>query len=275
MTYADWISMLEQGLSSALILEDDVDWDVFIKLQLRQFAAGSRFISSALSKQGHKKEPHAVSLNGGMPLPDSFDGNERDKPYGVGWDLLWLGHCGESFSLEDFDRFLIENDKTVPDFEHFVAWFDPQSWPEHTRFIGPSVGPTCTFGYALSKAGAQKILYELSVNGLPGLFDNSLSDMCRDKSMGMKCISVVPPLVVHHRGRGWAAADSDINHEDSQAGDDVRMIGSTENVVYSVRLNLERLIVGQEPISQWSPEIGASVIKHERIEPNTEEIVDL
>ena len=263
--------MLEQGLSTALILEDDVDWDVFIKLQLRQFAAGSRYISSTYSKQEHEKEPLVFSLDGSIPLPDYFDGNERDAPYGVGWDLLWLGHCGESFSPEDFERYLIVNDKTVPDYEHFVGWFEPQAWAEHTRFIGPSMGPTCTFAYALSKAGAKKILYELSVNGLPGFFDNSVSDMCRDKSMGMRCISVIPPLMVHHRGRGWVAADSDINHPSPRPGDDVRTIGSTENIVYSVRLNLERLIMGEDPVSQWSPEIRASVINHTHITPSTEE----
>jgi hypothetical protein len=37
-------SMVERRVSSALIFEDDADWDVALKMQLVQFARGSRFL---------------------------------------------------------------------------------------------------------------------------------------------------------------------------------------------------------------------------------------
>jgi len=35
--------IVEEGYSSALIIEDDMDWDVRLKNQLVQFARGARF----------------------------------------------------------------------------------------------------------------------------------------------------------------------------------------------------------------------------------------
>ena len=57
-------SILDNNLSSALIVEDDADWDVNLKTQLTQFALGSRHILNALTF------------------------SEPLSPYGDGWDML-------------------------------------------------------------------------------------------------------------------------------------------------------------------------------------------
>lgn len=61
--------MVSADLESALILEDDVDWDTSIKDQ-------ARLVSDAVRK---------------------FTGADSQdvSPYGYSWDLLWIGHCGE------------------------------------------------------------------------------------------------------------------------------------------------------------------------------------
>jgi hypothetical protein len=64
-------SVVENGYSSVLIMEDDMDWDVRIKSQLLQVAKGARYLQPS---------------------------SKMDvSPYGDDWDVLWLGHCGEVF----------------------------------------------------------------------------------------------------------------------------------------------------------------------------------
>jgi len=53
--------------NTALILEDDADWDINIKSQMLRLADG---ISTIVS-----------------------DKNNYHSPYGTSWDILWLGHC--------------------------------------------------------------------------------------------------------------------------------------------------------------------------------------
>ncbi|KAJ8126256.1 hypothetical protein O1611_g7380 [Lasiodiplodia mahajangana] len=60
-----WLLIVEEGLESALIMEDDMDWDVRLKTQLKQIAEGARHVMPS-------NEPSS-------------------SPYGAGWDVLWLG----------------------------------------------------------------------------------------------------------------------------------------------------------------------------------------
>lgn len=226
-------AIIENRLSSALIMEDDMDWDVNIKSQLAKFAPGARQIADTSSS----------------PAPDS--------PYGSEWDVLWLGHCGEHFpemvepKLDNADsrKYIIEDDPTVPGYDEIKGFIKWEEYPEHTRFVHRTGGPICTFAYALSYKGAQKVLYALSVDGLRGPFDNALSDLCRYRIHGANCVSVTPPYFLHHKSKGYMSGDSDI--QGYGGGGEVREKGTTENIVFSARLNIEQLLKGEEPVSQW------------------------
>ncbi|KAL4795268.1 hypothetical protein BDV19DRAFT_398938 [Aspergillus venezuelensis] len=63
--------ILKDGLASAIIMEDDADWDVTLKTQLRSFALSVRALQSQTSDSSTTK----ASL------------------YGNDWDIFWLGHC--------------------------------------------------------------------------------------------------------------------------------------------------------------------------------------
>jgi len=106
-------------MTSALIIEDDIDWDVRIKSQMQAFAAASRvflqpirgkefsiagwYTPAATSRQPASQGP---SSGGGSPSSDrdviSVHGAPPyelpiTSPYGDNWDVLWLGHCGTDF----------------------------------------------------------------------------------------------------------------------------------------------------------------------------------
>ena len=138
-------AILDNNLSSALILEDDADWDVSLKTQLTRFALGSRHILDA---------------------PTS---SEPLSPYGDGWDMLWIGHCAQNKPTQPFSRFIIANDTTVRPANHgrWHLWTPEPTLtydlPHNgtTRVVYRSAGGMCSYAYALSYAGARKYISEL------------------------------------------------------------------------------------------------------------------
>ncbi|TFB02885.1 hypothetical protein CCMA1212_004942 [Trichoderma ghanense] len=229
--------------ASALIIEDDMDWDILLKSQLLDIAHGAHHI-----------------LREASTLPHS--------PYGDGWDVLWLGHCGEPFpetleenaglSLDDMAqmsaKYIVHDDETVPPYSQVSKLVDRSQYPPRTRIVHMSAAPICTFAYAVSQSGARKILYGPSVDGLHMAFDNSLAQLCRDAVYGVgrnqnsgldvKCISVNPTIMFHHKAKGPVAAGSDI--QDVGGDGSVRGTGVAESIQWSTRLNLRNILTGKE-----------------------------
>ena len=63
------LSSVASDLDTAMIIEDDVDWDVAIKEQMPLISDAMRNFSRVDSSS--------------------------PAPYGRSWDVPWLGHCGE------------------------------------------------------------------------------------------------------------------------------------------------------------------------------------
>lgn len=232
--------IVEENLSSALIMEDDMDWDVHLKAQLLQFAAAAQ----SLQTKFHHNQTLA-----------------SPSPYGQDWDMLWVGSCASTFSEHlpehmqvaaadrDDRQVLIRDDPTVPTEPHILGnmSFSWRNYPAQTRVVYVPGDNICSFAYALSAAGARKALLYMGIEGQHKPFDNHLSDLCRLRAGGMRCVSVVPSLFVHHRPKGRVSADSDIHG----GSDEVREVGFTENILYSTRLNLANLLRGLQPEKQW------------------------
>jgi hypothetical protein len=219
--------VVDEGLSSALIIEDDVDWDIRILSQMENFAKGTRYV---------------------YDIPETA---KQHSPYGDKWEVLWPGHCGGHGALAPEDRiYQIKDDLTVPPKDHQTPLAAVLAdLPEFTRSVHRAVEPICTFAYAISFAGAQKVIAEVGMIGTPVSFDNDLAFMCRDRALDVKCVISEPSLFVHHRPAGSVAKDSDLVANDA-AGE--RKKGSTENIVISTRLNLRKLMVGAtDYVMQW------------------------
>ncbi|KAK2628995.1 hypothetical protein QTJ16_002098 [Diplocarpon rosae] len=241
-------TIVEEGISTALIMEDDMDWDVRLKDQLQDIAAGTRTL------QPLRTHPSA-------------------SPYGDDWDLLWLGHCGEVFpeKLEEYasmdpnspdfvyvsTKYTIENDLTVPPPAR-VAGFQNYTTSPYTRWVHVTGAPICTFAYALSLEGAKKVLFDLSVDHLAGPFDNALAGLCRwgrpQTRLGMRCFTVTPPVFMHHKAKGYSNGDSDIQVVGGGGKGSLREVGTTENMVWSARLNTREMIMGEDMKSQFMEE---------------------
>ncbi|KIW86580.1 uncharacterized protein Z519_12811 [Cladophialophora bantiana CBS 173.52] len=232
--------MVHENVSTALIFEDDADWDVALKHQLVQFARGSRFIVNTTERD----TPHS--------------------PYGDDWDMLWIGHCG-TWVLPDDNRrfFVIPGDPTVlpprfrddnvakPDMSH---WQTGPDGGERTRIVFRSEGAVCTAAYAISQKGARKALYHLSMVPYNAPIDWGLANLCKNKEYNFKCISPWPQLVGVSRPTSDPAKWSDIDSlPDSES---TVKEGRSYHLVYSVRQNVPLWLNGTIVFHSGNPDIA-------------------
>ena len=213
--------IVRRRLSSALIIEDDADWDLNLRTILEYIALGSQ------------------------TLLDTPQNENSFSPYGDGWDLIWLGHCATSTIAGDDRRFMMRNDPNVPPRQHRTNYGeipDMSLFDESTRIMFFSSGNTCTYSYALSYRGAAKILKYLSIDIFNKPIDFGLREMCEKKDRSFKCLSVFPQIFGEHKPVGASERDSDIDDRNLTS---VRTKGHSHNIVHSTRLNLEHLIDGR------------------------------
>ncbi|ORY13161.1 hypothetical protein BCR34DRAFT_481549 [Clohesyomyces aquaticus] len=182
---------LDSGLETALILEDDVDWDIRLRsVQIPLAASAARSM---------------------LPPPKSYlpsfnsDAN-RTQYWGdpKAWDLLYLGHCGDyfnevtyeglkdsvkGFNISDLPH-VMYNDPSLPvksDLHPFTqSLFEAINVPAHTRIFHRSKFPLCTFGYAVTRAAAERLLDDLAPAKLrpngPKAFDVAILHACNKGS---------------------------------------------------------------------------------------------
>lgn len=174
----------EENLDSALIMEDDVDWDVRLGSQMETFGEASRSWLRRLD-ESRARETGATRhsrVKGG--------GHTCSSPYGRGWDVLWLGHCGtgvlksspappppprkqrrprlsprQGQGRDDPTVLRIPDDPTVPAPRHLRPhpFAGPDAlaaaYPPHTRLVhAAGAETTCTLAYAVSGPGARRLL---------------------------------------------------------------------------------------------------------------------
>ncbi|CAK40570.1 uncharacterized protein An11g02090 [Aspergillus niger] len=222
--------IVHERIGSAMIMEDDVDWDVNLKTQLQSFALGVRAL------QGADKKVTA-------------------SPYGDDWDIIWLGHCGMECRTNE-PYFVSSNDTTVLPPHHFLPyWRDPPPFgiPDYTRLTCAVNDAVCSIVYAVSYHGAQKILSALSVNptgladkiDIGAQFDVSLGRMCGNGYL--RCFAVYPSLTGGYHPAGPSSKESDIHG----GNEDVHPV-SSHGVMYSTMLNINRILNGEDTVvSNW------------------------
>jgi len=254
--------IVNERITSALIFEDDADWDLRIVEQMYQFSAATKTL---LANGGQKNQPRTKS------------------PYGEGWDILWLGHCGGFHgNLSSVPQHIIRNDVTVPpayamDDMLFGLnpygdghWKKDSSDPPCAAHAGrdppgktcdyPRLGPTdrivqerakpvCTAAYAISYQGARKLLARvggLALNDAFAPVDQGFGDVCAGwtdlPGERTRCFTPSPPYFRGYKSKGLALADSDIRKTGSNG--EKRTVGWSKGIMQSARLNVNNIISG-------------------------------
>ncbi|KUJ13305.1 uncharacterized protein LY89DRAFT_687467 [Mollisia scopiformis] len=214
----NWLAHLDlmkliaaQDYTTALILEDDVDWDVSIKEQMKLLSDAVREFTYAAP--------------------------EEEGPYGERWDVLWLGHCGEPTRRDT--RRLEYFDASVPAMGNYSGWAARyhDGLSEGVRVVQRAVNPVCSFAFAVTRRGARKIL-KWAGKGENEAYDIRLMQGCKEKRLS--CVVVNPELMHHYvppREFGHISNVAEGNGRASEAEEEEfeRIMGNTANVVNSTR----------------------------------------
>ena len=182
--------MVDENIASSLIIESDADWDMRIKSSLPGLADGAKAIMETM--------PSASAFQNNVQHPRDFSSPPKSvqSPYGDGWDLLWIGHCGAQA-----ERYYAYHDPSAADVKHSWSFSSPpaeiSNRPDATRFIfqlsdHSDASIVCTAGYAISSRGAQKLV-ELYADADLAV-DLWLRGICTYEP-GMVCISSFPQII--------------------------------------------------------------------------------
>ncbi|KAJ9615752.1 hypothetical protein H2200_001829 [Cladophialophora chaetospira] len=217
---AAWVAHLDlikfviaSGFETAFIIEDDVDWDLRIKSQMQLVSDNVRNFTN---------------------VPDT-----DPTPYGTAWDVLWLGHCGTKTADWVIPRHAFADDTRIST-EKYSGWskqFLRKYVQEGIRELQPSVTTVCTFGFGVTRRGAQKILDVVGI-GADEAYDVALSTQCEKGEL--KCIVLNPQLMHHYEppaDHGYVSQVKSADYE-NQEGDESAfefVKGTTGNIEQSAR----------------------------------------
>jgi hypothetical protein len=254
-------------------LEDDADWDIRIKSQLSEFSLAARKLPDLLkgvkeqsSSRAEKLTAEEAAKRSSIPHTTFSKGNvPKNNGYGADWDVLWLGHCGAHLPLtspHEPNRITFANDITVPEPQYLRRMRSAEKdemahvYPAHTRVAHQSNRTLCTIAVGVTQRGARKLLYEFGIRDFSKGYDFALSDFCDglapfgEKESRPLCLTVQPPLFSHHFPLKMT---SDIT------GHSAGYVAAVETryLRWSVRMNLERLVKGEEGFEdQWPDKVG-------------------
>lgn len=184
---------MKRNLSSALILEDDADWDVQIKDQLRDFATATQALTQPLEGITNSYADPTYPTSKGQAAVREFQFHNlpntvspRHSPYGDSWDLLWVGHCGMHFPFADDKNLpkgrVVWTDQTVPQKQYLWNIDQPddikEQYPDHTRVVHHAQEAVCSLGYAVTQKAARQILFEIGLKDVDTAYDINLRRFC-------------------------------------------------------------------------------------------------
>lgn len=130
-------------------------------------------------------------------------------------------------------------DPTMCPHSKYLGWAKGliERLPDLRRSVYWSVNPICTFAYALSRDGVQKILQHLG-GAKDEAFDVTMMHACRKGVL--KCISVVPEVVHQYFPADNFGVKSLVDIENGEEKSPVdrsfkQVMDSTENILNSAR----------------------------------------
>lgn len=259
--------MVVNNIGSALIMEDDADWDTRLREQLHDFSKASRYLGAVAARENTNTSTHARDFgkhNSSTFSAPRLSFNEIDNvaatsPYGDNWDILWLGHCGVRMPHNDgFSDNVTHHTYLAKHDDPTAAPFSQQStlansvWniellqePDHTRFYHHAVKGVCLQGWAISLRGARRLLYELEFLQNMTPIDIAMKWFCDNNFSKQEniCISTQPSLFQQYKPRGTAAKDSNM-HGDNW-NDYIREVGTSQGIQWSVRNHALEVMEGQ------------------------------
>lgn len=214
MVHRDMLKyIVMSGTQTALILEDDADWDVNIHYQMQLLSTAIRNLTNASA--------------------------DDRSPYGSKWDVIWLGHSGDQ-SFNTATPHVEYTDPTTFPFQSYAWWtktFLEQYNKAGHRSVQWPIEPTGLIAYAVNVGVAQKILHHLG-EGAHQAIDIEMRYLCQYHIL--ECFITNPEIVGMYEPKaelGYVSPNNEGNGLGLSLQDDAfeKEIGSTRNIKDSAR----------------------------------------
>ena len=210
-----WSHIISSGISSALILEDDVDFSVGIKDILEGVSTHLQEVSGA-----RNGEPYGL-----------VDGNS--------WDMLALGFCNHRLPFPKTNPKAMGKvrswvDPYAPEIPRLPKKFSPEGRSSRIRVLTPAKGILCTHAYAVTREGAMRLLYNV---GGPGHILNLQMDWVMMGLMNrgtLKSYLTLPTIFSQWRTGDWRGTDIQEKFSPKH--------GSSPQIIGSVRSELAEVL---------------------------------
>ncbi|KAF2098860.1 hypothetical protein NA57DRAFT_56498 [Rhizodiscina lignyota] len=226
-----WRKVMDEDIETALIVEDDADWDVNIKDQLFRISQGVLSHTSLLDNQTAY--------------------TRKDAPYGTDWDLFFIGQCKSTPPKEKSKIgpvIAVEDPSILPlkklESKHVSELKAYNITTSSTRAIARVHDTICTTAYAVSRRGAERLLYNWGYKDFGLGIDNEFSFGMNDGKI--KGVVVAPPLI--EQWKTGTGADSDIDAVAGAASGERLGSegGSTRNIKNSARKAMKEWVKWQK-----------------------------
>ncbi|KAF2814092.1 uncharacterized protein BDZ99DRAFT_380318 [Mytilinidion resinicola] len=225
-----WRYVIDNNLGSALILEDDVDWDMNIREVMGLWNWQLKYNNTIRWGQDVKK------------------GWSEECPYGCDWDELFMGQCANKPNDERLDLHQTYYDPNGPKLEDNLDTFKKeitQVWnmtqPDQMRITSPTFKPLCLQGYSLSHRGAMRMLYHNGgYLGLAAPIDLEIA--WRTAEGKLSGYTLTPPAISAWRVGGGKDSDNDPVTDKEEIKASGNSGGKSFGLKKSVRKNLEALL---------------------------------
>ncbi|KAK9385363.1 hypothetical protein V1515DRAFT_608417 [Lipomyces mesembrius] len=193
-----WRYLLESDMDTVLIFEDDLDWNPNVKGTLE-----------TLSMQ---------MQNSKIRVDEPSDYERRIAPYGLDWDVLYLGSWRHGGNPDFKDVVQIWDDPDVPDRSrlnkgrysnqealHNFGLTDEEIGKK--RVLAPAYWTMHTTGYAITRRGAQRLLFQMSyVGDMHGDVDVEITRLFREGKL--RGYSLTPPAFSQFKVGGTKDSDN-------------------------------------------------------------------
>ncbi|KAK9241922.1 hypothetical protein V1506DRAFT_549181 [Lipomyces tetrasporus] len=241
-----WRYLLESDMDTALVFEDDIDWTPDVK---------QTFETLSLQMQ-----------NSTVRLLEPSDYERANAPYGLDWDILYVGSCKHGANPDFKPLIQIWDDPDVPDARHLTQK-TLQALKEFgltdaeigkKRVLVPAYRTECNTAYAITRQGAQRLLFAMSYAGLHGAVDEDMVRLFREGRL--KGYSITPPVFSQFRVGG--AKDTDNKSPgDPRLGHTIHGKGNLRGWSYDIKGSARQAMVASLQINVWED--------YKRVRPDT------
>ncbi|KAJ8100055.1 hypothetical protein POJ06DRAFT_123022 [Lipomyces tetrasporus] len=226
-----WRYLLESDMETLLIFEDDVDWNPNVK---------QTFETLSLQMQDSK-----------VRLTHPSDHERKIAPYGLDWDVLYVGSCKDGGNPDFKGVSQIWDDPDVPSaqqtskstLEALYNFGLTDADIGKKRVLAPAYWTLCTTAYAITRQGAKRLLLTMSYLGLHAAVDNDMSRIFRDGKL--KGYTLSPPAFSQFRVGGTKDSDR-VDIGQTREGK-----GNTQGRSYNIKGSARQWMVDNLKLDNW------------------------